>query len=140
MISVNERATTIVQQMINDCEALGVRVKRLKNGADVIDAGVEAPGSMEAGRLFACACMGGLGQVSFNSTDLRFGESRFLAAGSSGGSQLSAYRLHGFTVRGLGCQARPVFRHWIGAGARFVRRRGNLSKSWTIETRRRRRS
>jgi methenyltetrahydromethanopterin cyclohydrolase len=66
MISVNERATAIVQQMINDCEALGIRVKRLKNDADVIDAGVEAPGSMEAGRLFACACMGGLGQISFN--------------------------------------------------------------------------
>jgi methenyltetrahydromethanopterin cyclohydrolase len=66
MISVNERATTIVQQMINDCEALGIRVNRLKNGADVIDAGIEAPGSMEAGRLFSCACMGGLGQVGFS--------------------------------------------------------------------------
>jgi methenyltetrahydromethanopterin cyclohydrolase len=66
MISVNERATTIVQQMINDREALGISVKRLKNDADVIDAGIEVPGSMEAGRLFACACMGGLGQVSFS--------------------------------------------------------------------------
>jgi methenyltetrahydromethanopterin cyclohydrolase len=65
MISVNERATAIVQQMIADCEALGLNLHRLKNGADVIDAGIEAPGGMEAGRLFASACMGGLGQVSF---------------------------------------------------------------------------
>jgi methenyltetrahydromethanopterin cyclohydrolase len=65
MISVNERATAIVQQMIGDCEALGLNLKRLKNGADVIDAGIGASGSLEAGRLFACACMGGLGQVSF---------------------------------------------------------------------------
>jgi methenyltetrahydromethanopterin cyclohydrolase len=65
MISLNQRADAIVQQMISNGEALGLRVKRLKNGTTILDAGVEAPGSMEAGRLFACACMGGLGQVSF---------------------------------------------------------------------------
>ncbi len=65
MISVNERATAIVRQMIGDRDALGLGLKRFKNGADLIDAGIDAPGSLEAGRLFACACMGGLGQVSF---------------------------------------------------------------------------
>lgn len=65
MISLNQRADAIVQQMISNGEALGLRVKRLKNGTTILDAGVEASGSMEAGRLFACACMGGLGQVSF---------------------------------------------------------------------------
>lgn len=65
MISVNQRATTIVVQMINECEALGIHVTRLKNGATVIDAGVEVTGSMEAGRLFSCACLAGLARVGF---------------------------------------------------------------------------
>ncbi len=65
MISVNQRAAAIAEQMISDREALGIGVTRLQNGTTVIDAGVEVPGSLEAGRLYACACMGGLGQVSF---------------------------------------------------------------------------
>jgi methenyltetrahydromethanopterin cyclohydrolase len=65
MISVNQRAAAIVQQMIGEKEALGLEVKQLSNGATVLDAGVNAPGSMEGGRLFASACMGGLGQVHF---------------------------------------------------------------------------
>jgi len=65
MISVNKRAGTIVQQMIDDSEALDIKVKRLKNGTTLIDAGIEVSGSLEAGRLFSEACLGGLGQVSF---------------------------------------------------------------------------
>jgi methenyltetrahydromethanopterin cyclohydrolase len=65
MISVNQRAAAIVQQMIEEKEALGLDVKQLNNGATVLDAGVNASGSMEGGRLFASACMGGLGQVRF---------------------------------------------------------------------------
>lgn len=65
MISVNRRAATIVQQMMEEREALGLDAKKLKNGATVLDAGVHVPGSFEAGRLFACACLGGLGQVGF---------------------------------------------------------------------------
>jgi methenyltetrahydromethanopterin cyclohydrolase len=70
MISVNRRAEAIVQQMIDDCDALGIGFMRLKNGATVLDAGVHVPGSMEAGRLFACACLGGLGQVGFTQQSL----------------------------------------------------------------------
>jgi methenyltetrahydromethanopterin cyclohydrolase len=65
MISVNQRAAAIVQQMISEQETLGLGVTQLKNGATVIDAGIHAPGSYEAGRLFAQACLGGLGQVRF---------------------------------------------------------------------------
>ncbi len=65
MISVNQRAAVIVQQMIDEREALGLSVSRLKNGATLLDAGVGVPGTLEAGRLFASACLGGLGQVSF---------------------------------------------------------------------------
>jgi methenyltetrahydromethanopterin cyclohydrolase len=65
MISVNQRAAAIVQQMIEAKEELGFDVMQLNNGATVLDAGVNAPGSIEGGRLFASACMGGLGQVYF---------------------------------------------------------------------------
>ena len=73
MISVNQRAAAIVQRMIGDSEALGVAVHRLDNGATLIDAGVEVPGSLEAGRLFASACMGGLGEISFTSQEFKIG-------------------------------------------------------------------
>jgi methenyltetrahydromethanopterin cyclohydrolase len=65
MIGINERAAAIVRQMIDEREALGFGVKQLKNGATVLDAGIAVPGSMEGGRLFASACMGGMGQVGF---------------------------------------------------------------------------
>lgn len=66
MTSVNQRAASIVAQMIHECEALGINVKRLGNGATVLDTGIEVSGSSEAGRLFSCACMGGLAQVGFS--------------------------------------------------------------------------
>jgi methenyltetrahydromethanopterin cyclohydrolase len=65
MISVNQRAAVIVQQMIEEKEALGLEVRRLNNGSTVLDAGVNVSGSIEGGRLFASACMGGLGRVHF---------------------------------------------------------------------------
>ncbi len=76
MISVNQRAARIVQEMIADAEALGIRVNTLANGAVVIDAGVKVPGSMAAGKLFAEACLGGLGQVDF--VRLTFGQGFWL--------------------------------------------------------------
>ena len=77
MISVNQRAAAIVQQMINDSEALGLAMSRLKNGTVLIDAGVKVPGSLEGGRLFASACLAGLGQVSFTQQTFGSHDSRF---------------------------------------------------------------
>jgi methenyltetrahydromethanopterin cyclohydrolase len=65
MISVNQRSAAIVRQMIEEKESLGLDVMQLDSGATVLDAGVNVTGSMEGGRLFASACMGGLGQVHF---------------------------------------------------------------------------
>jgi methenyltetrahydromethanopterin cyclohydrolase len=64
MLSVNEEALKIVEWMIADADVLGLEVSQLPNGTAVLDCGVHAPGSLEAGRLFAEVCMGGLGQVS----------------------------------------------------------------------------
>ena len=64
MISINRLTAEIVRKMVRDSDALGLNIIQLSNGATVIDAGVKVPGSLEAGRLFAEACLGGLGQVS----------------------------------------------------------------------------
>lgn len=63
MISLNDRAASIVRRISADAEPLQVTVSRLSNGAEVVDGGVQTTGSLEAGRLFAEACMGGLGDV-----------------------------------------------------------------------------
>lgn len=65
MISVNQRAHAMVRQMIDDAEALGVEAIRLKSGATVLDCGVKTAGSLEAGRLFVLAGLGGLGRLEF---------------------------------------------------------------------------
>jgi methenyltetrahydromethanopterin cyclohydrolase len=65
MLSLNDRALAIVRHMIADAEALELKATRLGNGATVLDAGVNVSGSLEAGRLFAEACLGGMGNVHF---------------------------------------------------------------------------
>src|SRR5512136_1003485 len=68
-ISLNQRAAAIVRRMIDDAEALGLDVIHHSGGATTVDAGVEATGSLEAGRLFSEACMGGLAQAGFCELD-----------------------------------------------------------------------
>ncbi|MDD3826457.1 MAG: methenyltetrahydromethanopterin cyclohydrolase [Anaerolineae bacterium] len=72
MLSLNQRALGIVQQMIQDAKALDVAVSTLDNGTVVVDAGIDVPGSLEAGLLFARVCLGGLGTVDF--CQLPFGD------------------------------------------------------------------
>lgn len=81
MISVNERAAAIVRQMTTQPEVLGVEVHTLSNGTTVVDAGISVPGSFAAGKLFAEACLGGLGEVGF--TRLCFGSQSFCLPGVS---------------------------------------------------------
>lgn len=72
MVSVNLRAVRIAEQMMSEAEALGLSVHTLGNGARVVDCGVKVTGSLSAGRMFAEACLGGLGQVSL--LPLSFGD------------------------------------------------------------------
>lgn len=65
MRSLNERAAALVRQMAARADELDVEVVRTSKGAVVIDAGVNSPGSLEAGRIYAEICMSGLGKVSF---------------------------------------------------------------------------
>jgi methenyltetrahydromethanopterin cyclohydrolase len=61
---LNLRAEQLVGGLVANSESLRLRVSRLENGTRLIDAGIEAIGGLEAGRLIAELCLGGLGRVS----------------------------------------------------------------------------
>jgi methenyltetrahydromethanopterin cyclohydrolase len=62
-ISVNKLASPIVQRMISDSELLGIHVSETGEGTTIIDAGLHAPGGLEAGRLITEVCLGGLART-----------------------------------------------------------------------------
>ncbi len=72
MISVNEQAVEIVNEMAARAETLGISVSQLPCGARVVDVGVNAQGGLLAGKYVAEVSLGGMGQVSFLPLD--FGE------------------------------------------------------------------
>jgi methenyltetrahydromethanopterin cyclohydrolase len=53
-----------VEALVRDADALRLRVTQGPGGVRMIDAGADAPGSIEAGRRIAELCMGGLGVVA----------------------------------------------------------------------------
>ena len=55
-----------IEELIAKSERLGVEVTVGLGGAVIVDAGVKARGSYEAGRLVTLACMGGLGEASIS--------------------------------------------------------------------------
>ncbi len=61
---MHEEAVRIADALAERAPLLRVETTHLPNGARLIDAGVKARGSHEAGRLFAEACLGGLGRVT----------------------------------------------------------------------------
>lgn len=66
MFSVNQYAARIVkEEIIPYAERMNCKVHQLKNGATVVDMGVEAPGGYVAGKLFVEATIGGMGHVAF---------------------------------------------------------------------------
>ena len=62
---LNERAWALADRMIRRAPELQLGVQTLAGGARVIDAGINAPGGLEAGLILARLCMGGLGRVRF---------------------------------------------------------------------------
>ncbi len=65
MLSLNECSYEITRLMEADADLLDIAVIKSPCGATIIDAGINVPGSYEAGRLFSEVCMGGLGRVNF---------------------------------------------------------------------------
>src|SRR6202008_3062791 len=66
---LNRAAAGIAERIANTASALGVELHRTSGGASIIDCGVSAPGSLEAGRLLADACLAGLGQTAVTTGD-----------------------------------------------------------------------
>jgi methenyltetrahydromethanopterin cyclohydrolase len=67
--SINERAAPLAQSLVTDAAALRLGITRDASGSILIDAGIEHPGGLEAGRRIAEICLGGLGRVALCRTD-----------------------------------------------------------------------
>ncbi|WP_250503151.1 MULTISPECIES: methenyltetrahydromethanopterin cyclohydrolase [unclassified Caballeronia] len=63
-VSVNASSERLVARLIDDAARLHVDVTRTDGGTVIVDAGVNAKGSADAGILIARICMGGLGRVA----------------------------------------------------------------------------
>ena len=63
-MSLNGQALEISKQCVARADEIGIKVVDHDKGGRTIDAGVDAPGSLEAGILLAEICLGGAGQVS----------------------------------------------------------------------------
>jgi methenyltetrahydromethanopterin cyclohydrolase len=66
-LSVNRMARPLVERLLHDADALGLQVRRDESGVHIVDAGIEVPGSVEAGLRIGEICMGGLGHVHLRS-------------------------------------------------------------------------
>ena len=62
--SLHQTALPLLQRLIGAAAALRIGVEHLENGATIVDAGITHTGGLEAGRLIAELCLGGLGSVS----------------------------------------------------------------------------
>ncbi|MDD5214537.1 MAG: methenyltetrahydromethanopterin cyclohydrolase [Methylococcales bacterium] len=64
--SVNKLTKPLVQELITNAAKLRVGVEKLENGCTIIDAGINHVGGLEAGRIIAEICLGGMGTVSIS--------------------------------------------------------------------------
>lgn len=62
--SVNQLAQPLVKELVGNADKLRVGVEKLENGCTIIDAGIKVPGGLEAGRIIAEICLGGMGTVT----------------------------------------------------------------------------
>ncbi|MFY1644285.1 methenyltetrahydromethanopterin cyclohydrolase [Methanoculleus bourgensis] len=63
MLSVNELALDIFEELFEYAEEFNAVPHELDNGARIVDCGVSTTGGYRAGRQFTEICMGGLGEV-----------------------------------------------------------------------------
>jgi len=64
--SVNKLTQPLVQQLLDNAEKYRLDIQRLENGCTIIDAGINALGGLEAGRIITEICLGGMGTVSIS--------------------------------------------------------------------------
>jgi methenyltetrahydromethanopterin cyclohydrolase len=63
-LSVNALSAPLVERLVDAAARLGVAITHTQGGTVLVDAGVAAAGSIDAGVLIARICMGGLGRVA----------------------------------------------------------------------------
>src|SRR5690606_11806172 len=66
--SINALTSPLVESLVDNAACLRLGVEKLGNGCTIIDAGINHAGSIEAGRLIAEICMGGLGTVNLQTS------------------------------------------------------------------------
>ena len=64
--SVNKLSHALVQNLLDNADKFRLVVEKLDNGCTIIDAGIKAPGGLEAGRIITEICMGGLGTAAIS--------------------------------------------------------------------------
>ena len=70
--SLNALTQPLVEHLVTNAASLRLAVSELGNGCRIIDAGINVAGGLEAGRIIAEICMGGLGTVKLRaSTNFR---------------------------------------------------------------------
>jgi methenyltetrahydromethanopterin cyclohydrolase len=70
MLSVNELALEIFDNLADLAEEFNCAYHELDNGARIVDCGVSVRGGYAAGRAFTEICMGGLGEVNFRNGEI----------------------------------------------------------------------
>ncbi|NKB36794.1 MAG: methenyltetrahydromethanopterin cyclohydrolase [Gammaproteobacteria bacterium] len=68
--SLNKLTEKHVFDMLEQASALRLGVSKLENQTTIIDAGIDRPGGLEAGRRIAEICMGGMGKVSLSASNI----------------------------------------------------------------------
>ncbi len=66
--SVSKLTQPLVDELMNNQQKLRISASQLDNGSTVIDAGINVPGGIEAGRIITEICLGGMGSVTFTQT------------------------------------------------------------------------
>jgi methenyltetrahydromethanopterin cyclohydrolase len=67
--SINAQVAPLIAAIIDNADELRLAVSKGSLGETLIDCGVNAAGGLEAGRLLSEVCLGGLGQVTFETTN-----------------------------------------------------------------------
>jgi len=62
-LSVNRMAWKLAEALLDNQDFYGVKASKTSSGATVVDAGVNAPGGFQAGRIISEICMGGCGKA-----------------------------------------------------------------------------
>jgi methenyltetrahydromethanopterin cyclohydrolase len=70
--SINAAAQPLVEALVRDAARLRLGVETHPAGCRIVDAGIQRPGGLEAGRRIAEICLGGLGDVRLMSTPHRW--------------------------------------------------------------------